>query len=155
MDQLLPRLTSELFLSLPAFRLLALCTLLLVVKMSVMGLWTAVVRSRRGQTLNPEDARQYGHQVAAAEHPDVERSLRAHRNDLENIPPFLLLAFAAVLAGAHPDAVRVCLVAFTFARFVYTLAYVYSAQPWRSLSWTVGLLSTLGLAGVLAARLWS
>jgi prostaglandin-E synthase 1 len=155
MDHLLPRLSSELFLSLPAFRVLALCTLLLVLKMTAMGLWTAVVRTRRGQTLNAEDARKYGSQIASAEHPDVERTLRAHRNDLENILPFLLLAFAAVLAGAHPDAVRGLVVSFTVARFVHSLAYVYSAQPWRSLSWVVGLLATLGLAGVLAARLWS
>jgi microsomal prostaglandin-E synthase 1 len=155
MDHLLPHLGSGLFLSLPGFELLALCTLLLVLKMHALGIWTATVRTRRGHTLNPEDAKKYGHQVAVAEHPDVERGLRAHRNDLENIPPFLLLAFAAVLAGAAPDVVRACLVAFTFARFVHSLAYVYSVQPWRSLSWIAGLLATLVLAGALAVRLWS
>jgi microsomal prostaglandin-E synthase 1 len=155
MDDLLPHLTSGLFLSLPGFRLLALCTLLLVLKMHAVGVWTAVVRTRRGHTLNPEDAAKYGSQMASAEHPDVERGLRAHRNDLENIPPFLLLAFAAVLAGAHADLVRGCLIAFTFARFVHTLAYVYSAQPWRSLSWLLGQLATLVLAVGLAVRLAS
>ncbi|MBF5045197.1 MAPEG family protein [Aggregicoccus sp. 17bor-14] len=153
MDELLRHLTPDLFLSLPGFRLLALCTLLLVLKMHAVGIWTGVVRSRRGLRTNPEDAQKYGGQAASAEHPDVERGLRAHRNDVENIPPFLLLAFAAVLAGAAPDAVRVCVVAFTAARFVHSLAYLRSVQPWRSLSWGVGLLATLVLCGLLVARL--
>lgn len=155
MDHLLPQLTSNVFRSLPGFELLALCTLLLVLKMHAVGLWTGVVRSRRGHRVNPEDAKSYGGQAVGVEHPDVERGLRSHRNDVENIPPFLLLALVAVLAGAHPDVVRGCLVAFTFARFVYSLAYQYSVQPWRSLCWGLGLLATLVLAGALAVRLWS
>ena len=56
MDELLPHLTSGLFLAVPGFRLHALCTLLLVLKMHAVGIWTGVVRSRRGLRPHPEDA---------------------------------------------------------------------------------------------------
>ena len=58
----------------PAFRIYALCAVVLVMKMLLVGLWTSVVRGRLQAALNPEDA---GAAAAReAEHPEVARLLR-------------------------------------------------------------------------------
>jgi prostaglandin-E synthase 1 len=153
MNDFLPNLTPDLLLAFPGFRLYALCAIVLVFKMHAVGIFTASTRARLKVALNAEDAASFGAQLTTAEHPDVERVLRAHRNDLENIPPFLILGIIAVLVGAPVWGLRICFIAFTAARVVHSLAYVKSMQPWRTLSFGIGGLSLLALSVMIVIKL--
>jgi microsomal prostaglandin-E synthase 1 len=152
MDFLPLDVTPTLLLALPGLRLFALCAVLLVIKMIAVGMYTGVVRSRLKVSTNPEDAARFGAQVTDTEPPEVARVQRAHRNDLENIPAFLALGLVAVLVGAPHIPLKVALIAFTAARVGHTLAYLRSLQPWRSVTFGVGLLAMLALMGMILQR---
>ena len=155
MTEFFPNLTPNLMLMFPGFRLYALCAVILVFKMFAVGLYTVRVRSRVKMALNPEDAARYGAQHATTEHPDVERVLRAHRNDLENIPGFLILGLIAVLLGAPALGLRICLIAYTAARVVYSVAYIKAMQPWRSMMFGIGTLCMFALSVMILIRVLS
>lgn len=155
MNDFLPNLTPDLLLAFPALRLYALCAIVLVFKMYAVGIYTASTRARLKVALNSEDAASFGAQLTTAEHPEVERVLRAHRNDLENIPPFLILGFIAVLVGAPVWGLRVAFIAFTAARVVHSIAYVKAMQPWRSMSFGIGTLSAVALSVMIILKLVS
>lgn len=148
-------LTPDLLLAFPGFRLYALCAIVLVFKMHAVGIFTASTRARLKLALNAEDAARFGAQLTTTEHPEVERVLRAHRNDLENIPPFLILGIIAVLVGAPVWGLRICFIAFTAARVVHSLAYIKSMQPWRTVSFGIGGLSLLALTVMIVLKLVS
>lgn len=63
---------------------------LLLIKMLIMSFLTIINRIRKGAVENPEDATRPNFEIKKDE--DVERIRRAHLNDLENIPAFLLAA---------------------------------------------------------------
>jgi len=155
MNDLLPHLSSNPFLSMPGFRLYALCVIVLILKMNATGFYTAMTRSRLKVALNPEDAARFGAQLTTAEHPEVERVLRAHRNDLENIPSFFLLGLIAVLVGAPLRGMQIAFIAFTAARVLHTVSYVKAMQPWRSMSFGIGTLANLALMVMILIRLFS
>lgn len=152
-DYLPPDITAQLLLSFPALRLYALCTILLVLKMHAVGIATGVARTRAKVTMNPEDAARYNAQASDVDPPEVARALRAHRNDLENIPPFLLLALVGVLVGAAPLGLKITLIAFTAARVGHSIAYLRSMQPWRSITFGVGQLCVLALVVMILLRI--
>lgn len=127
----------------PAFRIYALCAVVLVMKMLLVGLWTAVVRGRLGAALNPEDAGAAG--PREAEHPEVARVLRVHRNDVENIPLFLAIGLIYVLAGAGRLGAAVYCVTFTAARIAHSMVYLAGKQPWRTILYSVGVACLLGM----------
>ena len=149
----LPNFTTQLLLSFPGFRLYALCMIVLVLKMFAVGFYTGVARTKAKVNTNPEDAKTFGTQLVDADPPEVVRVLKAHRNDLENIPAFLFVALVAVLLNAHPMGLRICLVLFTSVRVVYTIAYLRAMQPWRTLLYGLGLLSTLALMVMIVLRI--
>lgn len=153
MNDFPPDITSQLLLSFPGLRLYALCTLLLVLKMHAVGIYTAVSRSRAKVTPNPEDAARFNAQTTDEEPPAAARGNRAHRNDMENIPPFLLLALVGVLVGAAPLALKITLIAFTAARVGHSIAYLRSMQPWRSVAHGVGQLSVLAMVVLIVLRI--
>ena len=144
--------SPTLLLALPGLRLYALCAVLLVFKMFAVGAYTGMVRGRVKVSSNPEDVARFGGQASDVEHPEVARVLRAHRNDLENIPGFLVLGLVAVLVGAVGIPLKVALIAFTAARFGHSVAYLNALQPWRSVSFGVGLLSQFVLMGLILHR---
>jgi prostaglandin-E synthase 1 len=144
-NDLLMKTLPGLLRDIPGFRLYAFCAVILAIKMYAVGIATAVIRTRRKVILNPEDARQSGVAQATAEHPDVERALRAHRNDMENIPPFLALGLIAVLMGAPLLGMQICFIAFTVARVVHSIVYLKALQPWRSMSFGIGQLASAAL----------
>jgi microsomal prostaglandin-E synthase 1 len=153
MNDFFTNVSSNPMLAAPGFRLYALCAIVLILKMNAVGIYTASTRARLKVALNPEDAARFGAQLATTEHPDVERVLRAHRNDLENIPSFLVLGLIAVLAGAPVLGMQICFIAFTAARVGHSIAYIKSMQPWRSISFGIGQLSALALMVMILIRL--
>lgn len=81
---------------------------------------------------------------------DVERVRRAHLNDLENIPVFLVAAGLYVLTNPCPTLALNLFRAFTAARITHTLVYavVVVPQPARALSWFIGY----GITGYILAQ---
>ncbi len=138
----------------PAFAAYSIACSILVFKMILTGLLTAATRSRVKQFLNPEDARVLGGSSAVAEHADVQRLLRMHRNDLENILPFFTVGLIFVLMGAPGRAAAIYFYTFTAARIVHSITYLLQLQPWRTVAFVVGLLCVVGmLVQILMAAL--
>ncbi|CAK4067027.1 unnamed protein product [Aphanomyces euteiches] len=67
-------------------------------------------------------------------------------NDLENIPIGIVVAWVSIAAGGNSTATSALFILFTVCRIVHTLAFANGVFLPRTLAWTVGVLSTLGLA---------
>ena len=104
---------------------------------------------------NPEDTVvKAGVKVRTDE--DVERIRRAHLNDLENILPFLVLAFFYVSTNPIPSSALMAFRVFTTARIIHSIVYaVYVVgQPARALSYIVGQLVNVYLAVSIILAYW-
>ena len=124
----------------PVFTVFAVCAAVLCIKMIAVGHFTGLTRIQRQVYLNPEDAKTFSkiEEFASVEHPDVERGLRAHRNDLESTLPFLAIGLVYVLVGPPVLLAQVLLIAFTALRCAFSVFYLRALQPWRSASFTLG-----------------
>jgi uncharacterized MAPEG superfamily protein len=122
-----------------------LTTIILALKMAAISIVQGVARTRAGTFVNPEDARTFGAQPAAEEDPMVQRGARAWRNDLENIPIFLILAWIYVAAGLGPKPFVIYCAVFVLARIAHTICYLNSIQPLRTIVYAVGSLTMLAL----------
>jgi prostaglandin-E synthase 1 len=135
-----------------ALRIYAVCVVALVLKMALVGVRTGAVRTRQRVTLNPEDAKQFKSKLVETDPPDVARAKRCHLNDLENIPAFWILGLVYLAFGASATGMLAYGATFTVARFLHTLFYLRGMQPYRSIVFTVGTLSLLGLCVNILAR---
>lgn len=136
------------------FRLYALASCVLVLKMIVLANWAGLQRFRTGAWLNPEDARWAGkgRPPVAAEHPSVLRAQRAMRNDFENLIPFFVVGALYVLTGASARGAAAYFAVFTAARIAHTVVYLAGLQPWRTVTYLAGLAATLGMLAQVAAK---
>jgi uncharacterized MAPEG superfamily protein len=122
----------------PLLRMYALTTIVLAVKMTLIGVVQGRARTSAGVFLNPEDAKMFGGKEVPEEPEMVQRASRAWRNDLENIPIFLILAWIYVAAGLSAGAFVIYCLVFMAARIIHTICYINSLQPWRTAAFTVG-----------------
>src|SRR6185312_14391696 len=98
-------------------------------------------RANRQNYLNPEDvvvSRKDAKLVDGAEHPNVARVQRAHRNLNESLPIFFAMGLCSVLVGASPLGVKICLGTFTGARVLHAIVYINELQPWRTMFYAIG-----------------
>jgi len=118
----------------PVFSSYALWSSLLVLKMLAMSILTAIQRFKTQSFANPEDA---GKKKVRFNDDNVERVRRAHRNDLENILPFLIVGYLYVLTNPSVWFATLLFKIAAIARFVHTVVYavVVIPQPARALSW--------------------
>jgi prostaglandin-E synthase 1 len=133
----------------PNFKLYVLCCAVLSIEMLILAGMTAGKRAGRKNYLNPEDVKvafKDAKLVEGAEHPDVARVQRAHRNLNEGLPMFFALGLISILAGASPLGVKICLGAFTGARVLHAIVYINELQPWRTMMYAIGAFSLMGLA---------
>src|SRR5579875_4049430 len=126
-------------------RMYAITTIVLALKMSAIAFVQGRARTSAGVFINPEDAAAFGGKAAAEEPEIVQRAARAWRNDLENIPIFLILAWIYVAAGLSLTAFIVYCIIFMVCRIGHTICYLNSIQPWRTIFFTVGALTMLAL----------
>ncbi|KAH8301341.1 hypothetical protein KR059_000526, partial [Drosophila kikkawai] len=142
----------------PVFKSFVFWVGVLVIKMLLMSLLTAVQRfktkvrrrRRRGQErtfANPEDLMSPKLKVKFDD-PNVERVRRAHRNDLENILPFFAIGLLYVLTNPSAWLAINLFRAVGISRIVHTLVYavVVVPQPSRALAFFVALGATVYMA---------
>jgi uncharacterized MAPEG superfamily protein len=105
------------------------------------------VRGKAKSTPNPEDTKSVvpGAQVSLVEPESVARVLRAHRNAEANIIPFLFLGLIYVMLGGPAMVAQIIFGIFVVARVGHSVAYLGARQPYRTLSFAIGALATLGL----------
>jgi microsomal prostaglandin-E synthase 1 len=125
-----------------------LCTMLLLIDAVGGG-----VRSRTKTTPNEEDAGTVakGATVAPLDPEGVARVMRAHRNALANVVPFLLVMFLYVAFGASRQWVLGLCGVFSAMRLAHAICYIKGIQPWRTASFVVGQTCT-GIAVVQVIR---
>lgn len=130
----------------------ALTAVLLALKMAAISVVQGRARTAAKKFLNPEDARTLGGEAVAEEVEMVLRGGRAWRNDLENIPIFLILAWVYVTAGLSTTLFVIYCAVFVVARMVHTICYLNAVQPLRTISYTIGALAMLALMINLITR---
>ena len=137
----------------PAFSCWSVCAVVLFVKMFALSLIQAGGRTLSGKFPRPEDARAFarGADPIDKDIPIVERATWAWRNDLENIPIFLFLSLAFLLAGGPDDRAVIYFSVFTTARVLHSIVYLLGKQPHRFLCYNLGVAATFVLAGHLLA----
>jgi uncharacterized MAPEG superfamily protein len=133
----------------------ASCVVLLFVKMFALSCYQGYARIRFAAFTNPEDAAVFKRAAMANELPPVERGARAWRNDLENIPTFFALGGLAIALDSPAITSAWLCGVFTAARVMHSLTYLAGVQPWRTLSYGVGVLCLMGLAVRVMARVLS
>jgi glutathione S-transferase len=126
-------------------RMYTITAIVLALKMAAIGVVQGRARTSAGVFVNPEDAKTFRAKQAPEEVPAVQRAARAWRNDLENIPIFLILAWIYVAAGLSGTAFVVYCVVFMAARIIHTICYLNSIQPWRTAAFTIGAVTMLVL----------
>eukprot|EP01012_Entosiphon_sulcatum_P042280 TRINITY_DN56260_c0_g1_i1.p1 TRINITY_DN56260_c0_g1~~TRINITY_DN56260_c0_g1_i1.p1 ORF type:complete len:459 (-),score=76.01 TRINITY_DN56260_c0_g1_i1:99-1454(-) len=122
----------------------AFALLFLHLKMVWLGILTGKRRKDNHVAINAEDPKPEGAQITPKkEMPEpVARVMRAHLNDIENIPNFMAAALWYVLhsTGDGHKSYGILLIAlFCGARLVHSIVYLLALQPWRSLSWLLGV----------------
>jgi uncharacterized MAPEG superfamily protein len=122
-------MTSVLSMENPTFVAYAVAAALMVLKIMGQGWMTVVLMTRTDAGLvNPEDLRRtVANRNPRPEqldpHPDVERSRRMHRNDLESIPAFLAIGLLFVAAEPPYWVAALLFALFVLARLAHTVAY--------------------------------
>ena len=138
-----------------AWKLWALAVLVLALKMLVLAALTSRQRMRAKVFASPEDYATQRLPAQAGRDAEVERTRRAHRNDLENVLPFFVVG--AIYAATQPSALGawLCLPGFALARVLHTVFYLRSAMPHRTLAYAYGYFATLWMIAASAAALLS
>jgi uncharacterized MAPEG superfamily protein len=114
--------------------------------MGAVAVATSVARRNAKVVLNPEDVLvNPGSHAEAQEAPGTLRAKRAHLNDVENIPAFLVLALLFTLSGCSATAGWAYFGVYFVARTLHTIFYLNSVQPWRTAAFFVGQLAQLGI----------
>jgi uncharacterized MAPEG superfamily protein len=129
----------------PLLRMYAITAIVLALKMSAIAVVQGRARMGAGAFLNPEDAAAFGGSAVPEEPEMVLRASRAWRNDLENIPMFLILAWIYVAAGLSVAAFVIYCLVFMAARILHTICYINSIQPWRTAAFMAGAIAMLAL----------
>ncbi|XP_062929682.1 prostaglandin E synthase [Mobula hypostoma] len=120
---------------------------LLILKMYSVAVITGQLRLRRKAFANPEDALRHGGLDFHRTDPDVERAQRMHRNDMENIFPFLFLGAVYSLMEPNLYVAHIHFLVFFVARLVHSIAYLYALKaPTRSLAYSIGQIPCVSIA---------
>ncbi|XP_053951025.1 microsomal glutathione S-transferase 1-like isoform X1 [Anastrepha ludens] len=140
----------------------------LVIKMLLMSLLTALQRFRhkilgifphsclRKVFPNQEDLFFKDLEVQFND-PHVERARRAHRNDMENILPYFTMALLYICTNPNPTVACILFRIVTIARVLHTLVYAFYPvpQPSRIIAFGVAFAITIYMACAVALDMLS
>ncbi len=130
----------------PLMKMYALTTVVLLFKMFANSIAQGRGRVSSNIFTVPEDAKLFGGRVEAQEAPSVQRAAACWRNDLENIPMFLILAGIYVMAGLSAQAFAIYCITFMVMRILHTFFYLKGAQPWRTIVFVIGAVAMFAMA---------
>src|SRR5579864_520437 len=128
----------------PAFVVYVLACLVLVLNMFVLAGMTGGGRGKAKVFVNPEDVGTAG-KLQAVDADWVARTMRAHRNALENFVPFAVIGWLYVVMGATARGAYILMGTYVAARILHSIVYLAGKQPWRTIFYAVGALATLGM----------
>jgi glutathione S-transferase len=123
----------------------ALTAVVLEFKMAAIALVQGRGRASTGLFVLPEDAKLFSGSESPEEAPIVDRASKAWRNDLENIPIFLILAGIYVMAGLSGKAFAFYCIVFMATRILHTYTFIKGIQPWRTVAYTIGALAMVAM----------
>lgn len=110
-----------------------------LLKTTLMSLWTSRHRIAKNVHTSPEDYRMTGSKPSVSLDPHVERVRRCHLNDLENVLPFVLIGLLFVLVGPEYSYAVLLFRLFAGSRILHTLVYLNEVpQPARALCFGAG-----------------
>ena len=116
------RMSGEIFsLNNEAFRHFAVAGSILIFKMLFMGPLTGKQRFKNKSFVNAEDAGKKN----VNRNEDVERVRRSHRNDLENVLPFLSIGLLYLTTRPDATVASYHFYTFTAARFAFCFSLSY------------------------------
>uniref|UniRef100_A0A4X2LK69 Microsomal glutathione S-transferase 1 n=1 Tax=Vombatus ursinus TaxID=29139 RepID=A0A4X2LK69_VOMUR len=119
-------------------------------KVMLMSVITSFFRITRKAFDNPEDVpnphKEENIKKFLRKDDRVDRVLRAHRNDLENIVPFFCIGLLYSLSDPDLTTALWHFRIFVAARIYHTIAYLTPLpQPNRGLSWLIGYIVTFSM----------
>ncbi|KAF0768838.1 microsomal glutathione S-transferase 1-like [Aphis craccivora] len=131
----------------PVFECYAFYSCILILKMIMMSFLTVLQRFRKKVRfiyifISPEDtAISKGGGEVKYDDPDIERVRRAHLNDLENIPIFLITGLLLVASNPPEMIANNLFRIYTFVRIMHTIAYAVFIlpQPTRAIFFIAGV----------------
>lgn len=126
----------------PVMQAYALSVAALVAILYFLAFDTARTRGARKVVVNHEDAGG-GQQLADADHPDVLRIQRAHRNSLENAVPFFAIGLLYTATDPSANLARALFGVFVAIRVLHAVFYLRARQPWRTISFVSASLVNL------------
>ncbi|XP_037938155.1 microsomal glutathione S-transferase 1 [Teleopsis dalmanni] len=131
----------------PVFCCFLFWTSILVIKMLLMSLLTALQRFRNKVFPNQEDLFFKNIEVEFND-PHVERVRRAHRNDMENILPYFTMAIIYICTNPNPSIACNLFRVVAVARILHTLVYAFYPvpQPSRVIAFGVAFAITIYMA---------
>lgn len=135
----------------PAFVIYATAVTVVALHLLLLALWTGTIRAIHKKFTNAEDARFAGGTLVDDDIEPVARVKRAHGNAIESALPFVAVGFFYVLTDPDPFWAKLLLFGYVAARLVHTLVYLRGVQPWRTLSFALGVLS-IGAMSVAVLR---
>lgn len=133
------------FLANPAFKAYILCAVPLAFNPLLIAGISGGFRGKYKSPASPEDEKLSGNPYKEEVAPEVDRVQRAHRNALENIPIALIAGLLYVLVGATPTAVWGFMGTILVFRWLHTICYLNSLQPFRTISFALAALATGGM----------
>ena len=129
-----------------AWKAFTICLVLFLAKGFATSIYQARLRIRTNAFVSPEDARWMRAKSINSESPRIQRIGAVWRNDLENIPYFLILALAYVFLGCWPDGAAFYFGLFVLFRFAHTAAYLQGLQPLRFICYSGAVIVSCILA---------
>jgi uncharacterized membrane protein YecN with MAPEG domain len=128
------------------------CSVIVCLEMLALTFATPLLRVKRNVWVNEEDAKRFSGMIADADHRDVARVIRVHRNQLENFVPFFALGSLWIQGGASGSFGVVLFIAFTLARVAHPIFFLTKMGRLRTAAHTLSFLVLVVLAGGVAWR---
>ncbi|WP_240807332.1 MAPEG family protein [Polyangium spumosum] len=137
----------------PAFKIWVASLVVLFLKMHFNSGLQKRGRLDQGGYPRPEDAKMFG--VEQKEDTGLAwRAGRCWQNDLENIPLYLFVSLAYVLAGGPELWAYILFGTYTAARVAHTACYLLALQPWRLIAYATAHFAQLGILGLVIQRVF-
>ena len=131
----------------PAFAAYTVSSCVLILNQIILWMMSAGVRGKSKVAMNPEDLLSVskGSTLVDSEPPEVARVMRVHANGQANILQFLFLGALFVQVGGSATEAQILFGVFTVARVLYSIVYMAGKQPWRTITFIIGVLTTVAL----------